>query len=51
VLRKRIQLWAEESNAPHDIGCACWDCVLGLMRDIALSERLYRPAVRRPTYR
>jgi hypothetical protein len=40
--QRLLQLWRKESNAPHDLGCACWDCVLELLRAVALSERLYR---------
>jgi len=40
--------WRDESDAPHPLGCACWSCILGLLREVAESSRLYRPARRRP---
>ena len=32
---RRVRLWAIESNTPHEPDCACWDCVLGLVADVA----------------
>jgi len=27
---RRLKLWPIESNAAHELGCACWDCILDL---------------------
>jgi len=47
LTRREFRRWLDESNAPHPLGCACWSCVLELLREIALSPQLYQPA-RRP---
>ena len=49
AVAQRVKLWAIESNAPHEPGCACWDCVLELMREVAIAAPLYaRWSRRRP---
>lgn len=47
AIAQRVKLWPIESNAPHQLGCACWDCVLELLREVALSQQLYAPWQRR----
>jgi len=46
---RRVKLWAIESNAPHPMGCACWDCVLDLAADVMRhqAEMLVRRVSRR----
>ena len=46
---RRVKLWAVESGAPHEPGCACWDCVLGLAAEVMKhqAEMLVRGASRR----
>lgn len=46
---RRVKLWAIESEASHELGCACWDCLLRLHGEVARhqAEMLVRGASRR----
>jgi hypothetical protein len=52
---EREEYWRRQSEAQrpkaHSIGCACWDCVLGLLADVARHQAemaVRRHAQRRP---
>jgi len=49
--KRVIAAWHAESNAPHELGCCCWDCVLELQGAITWHHarmKVAREAKRRP---